>query len=161
MGAQLPLEKLVVVRIHCGLPFENMQAKEQHRINNLKLYHKRRSEFIELLGGKCVDCGTTEDLQFDHVNPIDKSFDVGSRLSYAYETVLAGVKKCVLRCKRCHNVKTNLHGDTLSFKITKEQADSIRNLYKSGRYTQSQLAGMFNIAQNTVSAIVLNKRWVN
>ena len=138
-----------------------MQTKEQHRINNLKLYHKRRSEFITLLGGKCVDCGTTEDLQFDHTNPIDKSFSVGPHLSYAYETVLAEIKKCVLRCKRCHNAKTNLHGDTLRFKITKEQAGSIRNLYKSGRYTQSQLAEMFDIASSTVSAIVLNKRWVD
>ena len=32
-------------------------------------YHKRRKLLVEMLGGKCVDCGRTENLQFDHKDP--------------------------------------------------------------------------------------------
>lgn len=32
------------------------------------LFERRKEALIEFLGGKCVDCGTTENLTFDHID---------------------------------------------------------------------------------------------
>ena len=44
--------------------------------------------------------------------------------------------------------------------ITLEIANEIRNLYKTGNYTQKELENKFNISQANVSFIILNKRWI-
>lgn len=74
-------------------------------MNQLGHYHKRRKHFIDLLGGRCVGCGSKENLELDHVNPKNKSFTISSKMSYAYKKVLAEVKKCQLLCGKCHKLK--------------------------------------------------------
>ncbi len=44
-------------------------------------------------------------------------------------------------------------------RLSVEQAQEIRRLYKTGEYRQSQLAEMFNITQSTVSQCILGKTW--
>tara|TARA_Y100001937_G_C7018424_1_gene284246 strand:+ start:44 stop:769 length:726 start_codon:yes stop_codon:yes gene_type:complete len=64
---------------------------------------KRKAIMIEMLGGKCVDCGATENLQFDHTDPSKKSFNIACVLS---ERMLTELEKCELRCGDCHLEKT-------------------------------------------------------
>lgn len=45
----------------------------------------RRDRLIEMLGGKCVRCGATEDLEFDHIDPSTKVFAVMAGLSRAWD----------------------------------------------------------------------------
>lgn len=42
----------------------------------LARYHKRRAEAIRKLGGKCVKCGSEENLEIDHIDPTTKSFEI-------------------------------------------------------------------------------------
>lgn len=42
---------------------------------------QRRADAIELLGGRCVDCGSTEDLEFDHIDRSEKRFTIGDILA--------------------------------------------------------------------------------
>ena len=77
-----------------------------------KNYHENRQYFIDKLGGQCVSCGTTDNLEFDHINPLDKSFGVSSRLSRknAYqldEELIEEINKCQLLCQQCHSKKTH------------------------------------------------------
>lgn len=54
--------------------------------------------------GPCIDCGTWEDLQVDHVDARTKiSHRVWSWSASRRETELA---KCVVRCQQCHVRKT-------------------------------------------------------
>ena len=39
-------------------------------------YKKSRAQVLIKLGGICVNCGTTNDLNIDHINPLDKAFSV-------------------------------------------------------------------------------------
>lgn len=71
-----------------------------------KRYHKLRSEYVEILGGKCVDCGALDNLEFDHVDPTTKTYDVGKILTHKRSKVLAELEKCVLRCSLCHVKKS-------------------------------------------------------
>ena len=64
-----------------------------------------------MLGGKCVICGTTQNLQFDHINPAEKEFDVGQLLNYAQIKILEELKKCQLLCDTHHTQKSKANGE--------------------------------------------------
>lgn len=67
----------------------------------------RRNQLIELKGGCCNTCSSTQDLQFDHTKASDKSFTLsGAGLDKAWATILDEVKKCVLLCHPCHTLKS-------------------------------------------------------
>ena len=66
----------------------------------------RRNRLIEMLGGKCVRCGATEDLEFDHIDPSAKVFGVCASLSHkAWDVLVEEAAKCQLLCKPCHVAK--------------------------------------------------------
>lgn len=71
-----------------------------------KRWELRRKIAIGFLGGFCVDCGSTNDLEFDHVNPATKSFTIAQASSFSEERFWNEVEKCQLLCKKCHVLKT-------------------------------------------------------
>lgn len=44
-------------------------------------------------------------------------------------------------------------------KLTSKQAEDIREMYKTGKYFQSDLARKYNVNQTLISAVVRNKIW--
>lgn len=72
---------------------------------------KRRAKYIELLGGKCSNCGSTNQLEFDHKDSKKKEFDLNDIRDGSEETILKELKKCVLLCKPCHMEKGYLSKD--------------------------------------------------
>jgi 5-methylcytosine-specific restriction endonuclease McrA len=75
----------------------------------LARYHRIRSSYIELKGGKCVSCGSTDRLEFDHIDPDTKLYAIGKLWSRNKGEVDAEVDKCQLLCYDCHLVKTMGH----------------------------------------------------
>jgi 5-methylcytosine-specific restriction endonuclease McrA len=73
---------------------------------NLARYNKRKAEAIEILGGVCVVCGSTDNLQFDHLNPSTKKFSLGKLWSSSQDVFLEELSKCQLLCFTCHIAKT-------------------------------------------------------
>lgn len=88
-----------------------MSSKEYHRDYNRRRYHRLRNHYIEFLGASCIQCSSQDNLEFDHVNPLSKSFDISKLLNYSQDLVLAEVKKCQLLCKDCHTTKGILNRD--------------------------------------------------
>ena len=76
------------------------------------LKQKKKAALIEHLGGKCVGCGTTEKLQFDHIDRTKKSFTIGKCMGYTLEKLIDEANKCRLLCESCHRVKTTINADT-------------------------------------------------
>lgn len=68
----------------------------------------RRATAISSLGGCCVVCGTTESLEFDHVDPETKIMSIGKASSRSEEFFWAEVNKCQLLCTEHHKEKTKL-----------------------------------------------------
>lgn len=75
------------------------------RAYNLERYHRLRAERVESMGGACIDCGSRDRLEFDHVDRSQKLLDIGTK--WANPESLDELKKCVLRCKECHKAKTS------------------------------------------------------
>ncbi len=67
---------------------------------------KRKSYCIEYLGGKCVKCGTTHNLQFDHIKREGKKYEITRRLSNNLNNLKEELDKCQLLCAPCHLDKT-------------------------------------------------------
>jgi hypothetical protein len=78
-----------------------MTFTEYHR----QYYYIRRQRLLDYLGGKCVRCGTTENLHFDHIDPSKKSFDIGKNVTLN-DAVKAELDKCQLLCEAHHYEKT-------------------------------------------------------
>lgn len=58
----------------------------------------------------CCDCGYNKHsvaLDFDHINPKEKSFTISHRLDRAtLKSLIKEIRKCVIRCANCHRIKT-------------------------------------------------------
>jgi 5-methylcytosine-specific restriction endonuclease McrA len=65
-------------------------------------YHDRKKQAIKALGGKCVTCGSTENLELDHKDPDDKSFTITKLWSVPEDEFKREVKKCRLLCRKHH-----------------------------------------------------------
>ncbi len=70
-------------------------------------YLRRLTLAKNLLGGKCIDCGSIENLEFDHIDPATKSFVITSGYKKRLEVFIAEVHKCQLLCHECHVRKTS------------------------------------------------------
>lgn len=83
--------------------------KKTRRTTEERLRLKRN--LVDMLGGKCVDCGYSTHLaalDFDHMNPSKKKFTIAEGLTYMDSTkVMKEAQTCELRCANCHRVKTH------------------------------------------------------
>jgi len=78
------------------------------RERNRQVREERKAKAINLLGGKCVKCGATERLQFDHIRNDRTTYKemVSYLLMQRWERLLVELEKCQLLCISCHAIKT-------------------------------------------------------
>jgi 5-methylcytosine-specific restriction endonuclease McrA len=69
---------------------------------------ERRKAAKVLLGSKCIMCGTSERLDFDHINPDFKEIEISGAIAkhWAWDQLVIELKKCQLLCRSCHIKKT-------------------------------------------------------
>lgn len=90
---------------------------------------KRKMELIEYKGGKCEKCGYDKNLsalEFHHINPSEKEFQIDSR--HISNTSIVRLKKeinkCMLLCSNCHK---EIHYP----KYDKSNLDDLLETYKT------------------------------
>lgn len=73
-------------------------------------YHEYRLRNMQYVakGGpiECANCGSSESLEFDHIDPSLKSFNISSRKSLKSKEFTDELDKCQLLCRPCHEAKT-------------------------------------------------------
>jgi 5-methylcytosine-specific restriction endonuclease McrA len=81
--------------------------------NKALAYQKARTaenrRRVNALKTQCAECGGTDNLEFHHRNPAEKSFDVSMRMNLSLARIMAEVRKCVVLCFACH-VRQGHHG---------------------------------------------------
>lgn len=82
------------------------KSKEEERAYHRAWYRKRKQEAIEQLGGECVQCGATENLEFDHIDPSTKTAVVTVILRKNPKRLQEELSKCQLLCHDCHKRKS-------------------------------------------------------
>ena len=87
-------------------------VREYHR----RYYYKRRADLIAYLGDSCAWCGTKDDLQFDHIDPDQKSFNIGENMTVNNPATRTELDKCQLLCRDCHIEKTRAEQLEIGFR---------------------------------------------
>jgi hypothetical protein len=85
-----------------------MGRKEYLRAYHAERYLANRLRAIALLGSRCVKCGATDRLEFDHINSEIRNGDIGPMFGRSWEKVEAELPLCQLLCFGCHRDKTAL-----------------------------------------------------
>lgn len=67
---------------------------------------RRRREWIESQGGRCVKCGSTRQLEVDHKDRSTKSMDPTNIWGLSKEKRELELAKCQVLCWECHYKKT-------------------------------------------------------
>lgn len=78
------------------------RTREQSAEYHLKRYHKIKTKMISHLGGICVVCSVSKNLDIHHVDPENKSFDISKNWGRPWEDIKTELSKCELRCKEHH-----------------------------------------------------------
>lgn len=140
-----------------------MESKEKH----LERYYNRRLFAINYLGGKCNNCGILNNLQFDHINPKNKKYNISKILMYKIDTLTEELNKCQLLCEKCHKQKCFTDGShykntargsrIYGSKLTDANVIKIKNLI--GNNTQLEIAKLFGVSRETISSIKNNRIW--
>ena len=83
--------------------------KKYYQLNKEKIsecYKERKSYCLEYLGGKCVKCGTTHNLEFDHIKRDTKKYNITRKVDKTFDILKEELDKCQLLCYDCHKIKT-------------------------------------------------------
>lgn len=92
-----------------------MASKNRER---RKLEQKaRRAYGLIKLGGECVKCGSTELLEFDHIDKTSKELELSRSWCYSFEKFYKELNKCQLLCKTCHHWKSSLEQSGTPHKV--------------------------------------------
>lgn len=86
------------------MPYKDYNNKMNQYMK--KRWERRRKAAVEYLGSKCKRCGETEELDFDHINPLTKIMSIARASSRSEKFFWEEVDKCQLLCKPCHLEKT-------------------------------------------------------
>lgn len=106
------------------------------RLNKQRAYYKKhdlnkekqrlrmrgiKEGLVELLGGRCMDCGFTGDpicFHFDHRNPWEKSSSIQRLCSRRKKDLLwEEIQKCDLVCANCHALRTSRNPDVAAKQV--------------------------------------------
>ena len=87
-----------------------IQKTEHQKLTNYEILKNRRykikSFLVNYKGGKCCVCGYDKyigALDFHHINPNTKDFNISANTSYQnLEILKKEVDKCILVCSNCH-----------------------------------------------------------
>jgi hypothetical protein len=102
-----------------------VMGREYHRPYARNWYHQRRAEYTKELGGKCVGCGETEKLQFDHINWRTKSFPIAKLMCVSQEKAREELKKCQLLCHSCHVIKNRSDRAERKLELGRENREGV------------------------------------
>ena len=95
------------------MPYKNREDKQACQ---RRWRAARREKVLDYLGGKCQNCGGTEDLEVDHIDPSTKDPSLkrkgehdtrGFRYTRTWSWIVEELKKCQLLCLKCHQEKTH------------------------------------------------------
>ena len=94
---------------------------------NKKKREQKRAILYESLGDKCCQCGSTDRLEIDHINPLYKTTRQ-SVLSMGIGAAQAQIDNLQLLCYKCHRKRTTAQKKAafkLFYNLTLEEQDRL------------------------------------
>ncbi len=82
-----------------------MKNIERKREYQKEWINERRNSYI-LENGPCINCGSLDKLEIDHIDPKQKKYKISNIWSRNLKLIKKELKKCQILCNRCHKEKT-------------------------------------------------------
>lgn len=129
-----------------------LKTKEEQTEYQRQWMNQRRQDWIDSQGGCCVECGSADQLEVDHIDPALKTMKPSSLWSRRQEIRDAELANCQVLCYDCHLEKTVTKGDGCkkSLIVPIEIVNQIRLEYIAGNITQKELAVKYNLHKDTI-----------
>jgi len=141
-----------------------MKTKELQREYQRKWMAKRRNDW--LAGKSCLVCGSTNNLEVDHIDRTKKKYQISSLwgMNINNPNRVAELAKCQVLCHKCHIDKTNkfdrLRGSEVSSaKLNEKQIIEACKMYNTGKYTSKKIAMQFGVHEDTIRYAYRGKTW--
>ena len=87
-------------------PFLTSKEKKERNYHRVKSHRQKiKTKSIEYKGGKCEKCGYNKcewALDFHHVNPKEKDFNIARYSTLSWEKIRLELDKCIMVCANCH-----------------------------------------------------------
>ena len=77
--------------------------EEKHKVDAVR--REKTQKLLQYKGGKCERCGYDKckaALDFHHLDPSTKRFNISSSMSRKMPETIAEADKCILICSNCH-----------------------------------------------------------
>lgn len=139
----------------------------ESKAKRLERYHRIMEQVRFVLGGECIACGSTEDLEADHIDRNTKSFVVSQGWERPAEIFWLEVAKCQLLCEPHHKEKSIAEGDTSKkgssnglSKLTEFDIQVVRALFRLG-HSQRKVAKLFGVSHTVIGDIHRGKTWTH
>ena len=97
-------------KIHCRHCLKEQLVKNKRQEfcdSNCRKRHRRQKITDIKLESGCVRCGYKEHaaaLDFNHIDPLTKSFHVAQDATRAWHLIEAEIAKCEVLCANCHRI---------------------------------------------------------
>ncbi len=107
-----------------------VRYNEENR-EKVNAYHrewraKRMAWCRSQLGDSCIQCGSIDRLEIDHIDASTKTFEIGRGLCKPLAVIQSELRKCQLLCFACHQHKTK----TLDLPVAKHGSPRMYNHHK-------------------------------
>jgi hypothetical protein len=83
--------------------YRNRETYLKNKREESKRARKRKSEYILEQKKPCLFCSSEENIEFHHINPLEKKFILGKGFNHSWESIDLEIKKCWCLCESCHN----------------------------------------------------------
>lgn len=131
---------------------------------------KRRNSLLVMAGGKCCKCESTTFLEFDHIDPTLKAFQLDKQnMDRPWDVILEEFSKCQLLCRDCHVRKSVEEGsfthgmsgrkgfDHSCAKLNEGQAREAFRLRSEGLSHQQIADVIGNVSRRTIGNLLNGK----
>lgn len=81
----------------------NEKYKNKAKLRDKEKHRKFKFILKDLKINGCAICKNNIALEFHHVNPVDKKFNISQGASRSNEVLSDELNKCILLCQICHN----------------------------------------------------------
>lgn len=106
--------------------------------------------------GPCEECGSNEDLVWDHRDPMSKFRDIGRMIqSYPDAIIQREIAKCRVLCRTCNTKKGRI-----SNRVPAESVREVKRLISQG-YSDPDIAEMTGVGRGTVWRIRNGESWTD
>ena len=127
---------------------------------------RAKSRFDFFVGKSCCWCGSTKDLELDHIDASSKEIEISSLWDMRLDNPrrIAELNKCQVLCDLCHQKKSKdekAKGENNGMaKLTWGKVREIREIYATASdISMDDLANQYGVHLSLISYVVNNRLW--